>query len=240
MHTSSDANRGWERQHEPRFAALRELIGQPATVLDVGAAPYTLSRRLLAEGIPVTGIVQGRAGDPEEQLVFPEGTMAVRPCTVDREPWPYADGSVDCVVMGAILEHLFDPLFALREARRVAGDDGVLVLSTPNATRLLQRVRMLAGRNPFDGFAADPYHRHQHEWTAAELDDILEVAGWAVEQLRTPALARPGLAGRLYARLSGLRPGLADQLVVRCRPAAPVARVPLTYRESVVDRGTVR
>ena len=49
---------------------------------------------------------------------------------------PFSDGEFDLVIMGELLEHLWDPMSALLEAWRVLKRDGMLVVTTPNAYSL--------------------------------------------------------------------------------------------------------
>jgi SAM-dependent methyltransferase len=44
---------------------------------------------------------------------------------------PFADGTFDAVVMAEVVEHLFDDVTALSEARRVLRDDGLLTVTVP-------------------------------------------------------------------------------------------------------------
>ena len=51
------------------------------------------------------------------------------------EALPYADASFDLLVVEQVLEHLIDPVIALREARRVLKEGGVLCIGVPDAAR---------------------------------------------------------------------------------------------------------
>jgi SAM-dependent methyltransferase len=63
------------------------------------------------------------------------------------EPFPYPDSSYDIVVAKDILEHVFDPLSVMKEAKRVLRSDGHLVVLIPNQFSLHFRMRYLFGRN---------------------------------------------------------------------------------------------
>lgn len=72
------------------------------------------------------------------------------------EPLPFANQSFDVVVVGELLEHLVSPAGFVEEASRVLRPNGTLVGSIPNAYRLKNRLRFLAGRPIED----NPTHLH--------------------------------------------------------------------------------
>jgi SAM-dependent methyltransferase len=45
---------------------------------------------------------------------------------------PFKNNSVDTIVLGGVIEHLENPILALREMNRVLKEDGVLLMETPN------------------------------------------------------------------------------------------------------------
>jgi SAM-dependent methyltransferase len=106
---------------------------------------------------------------------------------IEREPFPFADASFDVVLCCEILEHLQnDPLAALREIYRVLRPGARLVVTTPNVARLENIARLLRGENiydPYSGYGA--YGRHNREYTLAELQRLLEYAGFWIEKAFT-------------------------------------------------------
>jgi hypothetical protein len=139
---------------------------------------------------------------------------------------------VDVVIAGEIVEHLDAPGPFLRALRVLVGDDGLLVVTTPNAYRLLNFVAPLSG--------AELVHPDHTAWHSPRtLTTLLERGGWRVERLayyRTPqrrGAAGPGggsagLGGRAAnaarAALAGLgriRPYWSDGLIAWARPARP-------------------
>jgi 2-polyprenyl-3-methyl-5-hydroxy-6-metoxy-1,4-benzoquinol methylase len=61
---------------------------------------------------------------------------------------PFADGEFGLVVSFETIEHVAEPERALDELARVTADDGVLVISTPNAAEYL---------------IDNPFHRHEYD-----------------------------------------------------------------------------
>ena len=85
---------------------------------------------------------------------------------------PIPDASVDVVVNFQVIEHLWDQPQFVAECLRVLRPSGLLLMSTPN------RVTFSPGRDaPINPF-------HTRELNAAELTELLESAGFALESMQ--------------------------------------------------------
>jgi SAM-dependent methyltransferase len=114
----------------------------------------------------------------------------------------------DLVVAGEVIEHLDAPGPFLRAMRVLTRPDGRLVLTTPNAYRVLNFLAPVSG--------AELVHPDHTAWHSPRtLQTLLERNGWTVDEVgyyRNP--------WRRVARADGLRPFLVGQ-------AANVARATL-------------
>lgn len=159
-------------------------------VLELGANPYFLTRLLLRRGYEMTlanYFGDGYAGpnaqvvvaaDHDEKHVFEFDHF-----NIEREAFPYPDGSFDLVLCCEILEHLpSDPIHMLAEIHRVlAQPSGMLLLTTPNAARATNVRRILDGQNPYEELSGyGTYGRHNREYTVDELRTLLEELGYEV------------------------------------------------------------
>ena len=68
---------------------------------------------------------------------------------VDKDELPFPSGRFDCVLFFDVIEHLYDPAFALGEISRVLARDGYLVMKTPNGANLAKRARLMLGKSPY-------------------------------------------------------------------------------------------
>lgn len=106
---------------------------------------------------------------------------------VETETFPYAENEFDVIVFAEIIEHLLnDPMFVLTEINRVLQKDGLLILTTPNVSRLENVARMMAGANIYDPYSGyGPYGRHNREYNKHELNLLLGYAGFKIERMFT-------------------------------------------------------
>jgi 2-polyprenyl-3-methyl-5-hydroxy-6-metoxy-1,4-benzoquinol methylase len=88
----------------------------------------------------------------------------------------FAPGSFDLITMSHVVEHLYDPVGALRRMREWLAPGGRLMLWCPNAGSAEAR---LFGRH-WDGL--DP-PRHLSHFTPRTLTRVLAEAGWEVERI---------------------------------------------------------
>ena len=124
----------------------------------------------------------------------------------------------DVVIAGEIVEHLDAPGPFLRAMRELVGPGGLLVLTTPNAYRLLNVLAPLTG--------AELVHPDHTAWHSPRtLRTLLERSGWHVERIayyRTPRRRGSPIGNLLRgmsAALGRVRPSWSDGLIAWARPA---------------------
>jgi len=102
---------------------------------------------------------------------------------LESEAFPYADESFDFVIFAEIIEHLLnDPCKVLREIHRILRPGGQLILTTPNAARLENVAKFIAGVNIYDPYSGyGPYGRHNREYIRHELVQLLTHEGFSPE-----------------------------------------------------------
>ncbi|HXV58174.1 MAG TPA: methyltransferase domain-containing protein [Gaiellaceae bacterium] len=129
----------------------------------------------------------------------------------------------EVVIAGEVVEHLDAPGPFLRAMRELASLDGLLVVTTPNAYRLLNFLAPLAG--------VELVHPDHTAWHSPHtLATLLARSGWELEgaaYYQNPAPRLGGVSGAavragraLFVRFGRLAPYWSDGLVVWARPAA--------------------
>jgi SAM-dependent methyltransferase len=106
----------------------------------------------------------------------------------DASSLPFADDTFDVAFCLEVMEHLFDPEAALREARRVIVPHGSLIITTPNVAYWRRRLDLgLLGRwNPlgYEQAVAEPWaDPHIRFFNPGSLRRLLVKAGYEVEHL---------------------------------------------------------
>ena len=161
--------------------------------LELGSPPFHITlllQRFRNYDLSLTGFAADGRPEIRQALESPEyGERYEFACTcfdAERDRFPYDDNTFDLVTWCEVIEHLTEnPVHTLAEIHRVLKPGGALVISTPNASRSDSIVNFLVGGNIYD-----PYHlgaplkgsRHSREWTFAELSDLLQGCGYAIDR----------------------------------------------------------
>jgi SAM-dependent methyltransferase len=220
-----DARAYWPR-HARRFEfVLRYLHAHtppgPRRVLDVGPSFETAMLAALFPVWQIDTLGEGR----DERFALPPPSRHFNfdlHAAVDPHRWPDLGGRYDTIVFMEVLEHLNVPpraVLAFLGAQLAEG--GFLLLTTPNAAWLKNRLKLLRGRNPFESLRPGG-GGHIRESTLAELRTTAREAGLeCVASKQCGLYGFTGAKDRCYnalanATLPSLRRSLF--LVLRKRP----------------------
>ncbi len=130
---------------------------------------------------------------------------------IEEDPFPYDDASFDVVLFCEIIEHLLkDPFSVLKEIKRVLKPGGILILTTPNASRLENVAKIVSGANIYDSYSAfGPYGRHNREYTKDELSTMLDYLGFSMDTIFSADAHRNDANG--YSSIAPLKPLLKNR-----------------------------
>lgn len=196
--------------HSYRLSLIEKEIGRlalpkSAKLLDIGAYPPHLFHSLSSK-YPTWGISSSHEPIPHPRIVT---------LNIDHEPFPFPAGFFNLVIFAEVIEHMFrgvDHIFS--EINRITAPGGFLILTTPNALRSHNLVKILFGQNPsfpLADLALDDlktgsiYHRHHREYA------IQELATLAKNHHLTPIVSRHIIAYPPF-RLKSFREPLWLQL----------------------------
>ena len=183
-----------------RHAVAAQLLGAPATVVDVGGTPGGL-----AAALPQTRVVVANVEPPADVVLTPGA------------PLPFGDDAFDAAASLDVLEHLARDERArhLAELVRVARTRVVVCcpLGTPEHVRVEDELRARHGHRWLDG------HERHGLPTEAELRELAD--GWTFRFHGDVHEAAARFRGRrnILARLRDARPPLDLELHGTARPA---------------------
>jgi ubiquinone/menaquinone biosynthesis C-methylase UbiE len=125
---------------------LEEAVAvAPKVVLDIGCGRGAMLERL-RERSPQTVLLGIELSDASAAEARRRGIAVFQQSVEDG--LPLEDASVDLVVFGEVIEHLYDPDACLDEIHRVLVPGGTLIVTTPNLASWFNRLLLLFGVQP--------------------------------------------------------------------------------------------
>lgn len=223
-------------------AQVLDLVGTAGRVLDVGCATGYLAQHLRARGSAVTGVE-----------IDPEAAEVARPHLAELFVADLDDTDLaqlleprrfDAVVFADVLEHLKDPLRALRSARSLLCDGGSIVLSVPNVAHGSVRLSLLRGSFDYRPLGLLD-ESHLRFYTRRALMELLAAAGLSpAEVRRTTAgpfeteipLERTAFGEETMAHVTKDEDSRTYQFVVRAVPSDPSSTAQLAQDLTAKDQ----
>lgn len=193
----------------PDFPRIQKIVKRisnasaPGRMLDVGYSKGSFADYLAEAGWACTGLDLSEHNHPAVRTI----------CCDLNDPFPVASGEFDLVAAGEVLEHVIDQEFFLQECGRVLRPGGLLVLTTPNLSYLLNRFLVPLGAVPM--FVHARYHYHFH--TKKTLESLVSECGFRIDKLlssHTLYSSRRHSSGRIFEYLGDLFPTLGAHLIL--------------------------
>jgi|GraSoi2013_115cm_1033766.scaffolds.fasta_scaffold36686_3 2-polyprenyl-3-methyl-5-hydroxy-6-metoxy-1,4-benzoquinol methylase len=166
--------------------------GHRRRLLDVGAADGFLGERLSGQGFEVTCL------EGDHALAEKAKTKCSAVVVADLDgALPDLQTNFDVIVYGDILEHLKDPLRALRGLNRYLKPEGVVVISVPNVGNLWVRYHVLTGKFEYaDRGILD--RTHLRFFTLSSFQQLLREANLKIIRLCSTPVPLPLLIPERY------------------------------------------
>ena len=178
------ADRGYLAYHAPRYRFVLGVVSRylsmtTARVLEIGPSPL----------LPLLEATFGCQVDSlglEPPGYRPEGRhyhFDLNRCC-DVAEWPELPRYA-LVILAEVIEHLHtSPVHTLSFVRSLLDESGVLLLQTPNAASLPKRLKLLAGRNPYELIRPEAGNPgHFREYTLGELQGFTQETGFRVVEM---------------------------------------------------------
>ena len=163
----------WKRMAQKifQFNNMRLPVLKPGRMIEIGCASGSFMHQMAQKGWEVAGVeLSARAASNARALGYPvhAGPLETTP---DPNQRPY-----DLVVGWMVLEHLHDPIFALRKLHKWTKHRGWLILSVPNAGSLEFRLFK-------DTWYALQLPTHTFHYTPKTINILLKQGGWRIEEI---------------------------------------------------------
>jgi len=184
----------------------QRLLPEQGRVLDLGCASGGLLALLRPRAGHIAGLeLSASAAAAAAQI----GDLVVQGALEDPD-LPFEEGSYDLVVLADVLEHLADPVAALRRAVGWTSPGGAVLLSVPNVAHWQARLTLARGRWPAE--ESGTFDASHLRWFTREaVGDLLAQAGLEQRELAAivPALRNHlPLPGRVERRVEPVWQGL--------------------------------
>ncbi len=210
--------------HQMRLRIMAEMVeqhvrryGRAHRALDIGCSAGTCTEMVLAAstaanviGLDISLGALQRASRRRMHSVVADVAASL----------PFSSDAFDLIIAGELIEHLIDVDAFLNEIRRCLRPDGLLVLSTPNLARLIDRIRFVFGICPKQTIPMHRYLRyHVTPFTLSSLRETLERCQFTRIRFRSNVVyldpsGRTKVQSRLLAELL---PSLGGSLICCCQ-----------------------
>ena len=175
--------------HSEEYLLLKLLESEKrGRLLDIGCGSGRTGAELLRLGFEVMGVDHSAEA---VELAKKRG-IAAQIADLDGDGIPFSDAAFDLAWAGDVLEHVFDPMFTLKESHRILRPEGKIYLNVPNEFELRTRLAILFRSRSCQSFmyrTVGMDHHHTH-FSRELLDFMLEKTGfetvWQGSMIRWP------------------------------------------------------
>jgi SAM-dependent methyltransferase len=183
-HTFSGSNQGYAPNLRRWMSEELRDLSNSSPVLEVGCGDGSFTADLANQFSNVTAIDISAGQIAENAARLPGIKFKQHDVS---ETFPFPDASFDVIWCSEVLEHLFEPSFALREMHRILKPNGRLLVTVPYHGRF--KNILIALFNWDDHFV--PSSPHIRFYTNRSLSRIVGAAGFHSIKIKTCGMGRP-------------------------------------------------
>jgi len=214
-----DAEREYLAQHTNRFKSTLEickgLFHDPsASILDIGRSPFTELLLTYYSNVFTLGfdLNADDGGHREDILLNTKGHIIFNlDDSKDTTKWPQSLEKFDLITFCETIEHLHTaPEYTIAFLSTLLKPNGKLLITTPNAATLKNRIKLLFGTNPFEQIRLyDKNPGHFREYTLTEMVDVGKSLNLKPENCRRINFYHSRILGQFK-----ILPAFKDSLVI--------------------------
>lgn len=175
----SDENNSWSQ--------VMNLINDSEKVLDIGCSSGNFGEELMRNKHCV---VDGIDVDAKDVNLAKQKLRNAHVLNVENDPIDIFDEKYDVILMMDVIEHLVEPVKALKKIATLLKPGGRLVFSVPNMSHISVRLDLLMGKFNYrnTGLLDDT---HLHFYTEEYLRRVLSNAGYDLAQTSSTTVTYP-------------------------------------------------
>jgi len=162
-------------------------------ILDVGCSKGFLGKNLSKLNFDLYGIEMDKNDAKMARLHYKD----IKICDLDFGMPVFKENFFDAIVMADVLEHLKNPLKALRHFKRFS-KNGYIIISTGNVANIWIRINLLFGRFDYTGKGILD-RTHVHLYTLKNFKSLADEAGLGVKQVFVTPIPLP-LVSDLFSK----------------------------------------
>ena len=162
------------------YTKIYNFIPEGAAVLDIGCSSGNFGGALIKyKNCTVDGVDY----NPQDVKMARKILHSAKVVDIEKDNLKRAVGNkrYNVIVMADVLEHLLDPVGALKQVKKIISPNGFIAFSIPNMAHLSVRLKLLGGQYAHtDTGLLDKTHLHFYD--VNEVERLFEEAGYAIEK----------------------------------------------------------
>src|SRR6267142_934237 len=190
---TSDENSSW--------GIVFKEVKDGEKVLDIGCSSGNLGAELIKRK---NCVVDGIDIDPNDIKLAKKKLRKAFIVNIETDSLSALNEKYDVVLMLDVIEHLIDPVEALRKVSKLLKPEGRLLFSVPNMAHVSVRLDLLLGELNYRQTGLLD-NTHMHFYTEKSLLKILKAAGYSVSKAESTTVSYPEQLLAMKLKEAGLK-----------------------------------
>ena len=171
-----------QKCHKNRIRIIKQLIlkysNENSRILSIGCGNGIIESELPRK-------IQGL-----DKITIDNCLISITKGQIEEIPFP--DNSFDVIFVGELLEHIYEIKKTFCEIKRVLVNNGIIIITVPNAMNFRDRIRSLFGILPrqLSGYLEDNPHLYEHirHFNIKSLKKLLQNNNFKCLEFSSPAI----------------------------------------------------
>ncbi len=196
-----------------RIKKIIELTGVGEKILDIGCGVGLIGEQIKKKGNTVYGVDYSKGAVKNARK---KGIIA-KVADIQKKI-PFKDNFFDGIILGEILEHIYDTDKFLQDIKRKLKKDGYIIITTPNLATLGRRLLLLFGKNPhIEYYLREDSAGHIRYFVKETIFKLLSDNGFKIEKYLSDEVnfnAKGTFKSKFLAKIF---PSLGRSIIIKAR-----------------------